>query len=135
MRAGSAGFARADRYIRLQDAASVTREGQTLTGDSVTVFMQPATDIIELIELRGQSAVSLPAPQQLQQMAATDINLAYQPDGRTLRQVTLAERAAVQFRGQGAGTGAAARGGAHRHAARCRWLDDDRPRRRRTPCS
>jgi LPS export ABC transporter protein LptC/lipopolysaccharide transport protein LptA len=105
MQAGSAGFARADRYIRLQDAATVNREGQTLSGDSVTVFMQPTADIVELIELRGQSSVSLPAPQQLQQMAATDINLAYQPDGRTLRQVTLAERAAVQFRTQGAGPG------------------------------
>jgi LPS export ABC transporter protein LptC len=105
MRAGSAGFARADRYIRLQDAATVTREGQTLSGDSVTVFMQPTADIIELIELRGQSSVALPAPQQLQQLSATDINLAYQPDGRTMRQVTLAERAAVQFRTQGAGPG------------------------------
>jgi LPS export ABC transporter protein LptC len=105
MTAGSAGFARADRYIRLQDAASVTREGQTLRGDSVTVFMQPAADIVELIELRGQSAVTMPAPQALQQMAASDINLAYQPDGRTLRQVTLAEHAAVQFRGQAAGPG------------------------------
>lgn len=105
MRAGSAGFARADRYIRLQDAASVTREGQALTGDTITVFMQPAADIIELVELRGQSSVSLPAPQQLQQLSATDINLAYQPDGQTLRQATLAERASVQFRGQGAGPG------------------------------
>ena len=105
MRAGSAGFARAERYIRLQDAATVNHEGQALTGDSITVFMQPAADIIELVELRGQSSVSLPAPQQLQQMAATDINLAYQPDGRTLRQVTLAERAAVQFRGQGSAPG------------------------------
>lgn len=105
MRAGSAGFARAERYIRLQDAASVTREGQALTGDTITVFMQPAADIIELVELRGQSAVSLPAPQQLQQLSATDINLAYQPDGRTLRQVTLAERASVQFRAQGGGVG------------------------------
>ena len=102
MRAGSAGFARAERYIRLQDAASVVHDGQTLAGDSITVFMQPAVDIIELVELRGSSSVSTPAPQQLQQMAATDINLAYQPDGRTLRQVTLAERAAVQFRAQGA---------------------------------
>ena len=105
MRAGSAGFARAERYIRLQDAASVVHEGQTLNGHSITVFMQPAADIIELAELRGSSSVSLPAPQQLQQMAASDINLAYQPDGRTLRQVTLAERAAVQFRAQGAGAG------------------------------
>ena len=101
MRAGSAGFARAERYIRLQDAATVTREGQSLGGDTITVFMQQAADIVELIELRGRSTVSLPAPQQLQEMAASDINLAYQPDGRTLRQVTLAERAAVQFRGQG----------------------------------
>jgi lipopolysaccharide export system protein LptA len=105
MRAGSAGFARAERYIRLQDAATVDHEGQALTGDSITVFMQPAADIIELVELRSQSSVTLPAPQQLQQMAATDINLAYQPDGRTLRQVTLAERASVQFRGQGNGPG------------------------------
>jgi LPS export ABC transporter protein LptC len=105
MTAGSAGFARADRYIRLQDAATVTREGQTLRGDSVTVFMQPTADIVELIELRGQSAVTLPAPQALQQMAASDINLAYQPDGRTLRQVTLAERAAVQFRGPAGAAG------------------------------
>ncbi len=105
MKAGSAGFARADRYIRLQDAASVVREGQTLSGDSITVFMQPTADITELVELRGQSAVALPPPQALQQLAATDINLAYQPDGRTLRQVTLAERAAVQFRASGAGSG------------------------------
>ena len=105
MTAGSAGFARADRYIRLQDAASVTREGQTLRGDSVTVFMQPTADIVELIELRGSSSAALPAPHQLQAMQATDINLAYQPDGRTLRQATLAEHASVQFRGQGGGTG------------------------------
>ena len=62
-------------------------------------------DIIELVELRGASSVSTPAPQQLQQMAATDINLAYQPDGKTLRQVTLAERATVQFRAEGPGPG------------------------------
>jgi lipopolysaccharide transport protein LptA len=105
MRGGSAGFARAERYIRLDTAASVNREGQVLSGDSVTVFMQPTTDIVELVELRGQSSVSLPAPQSLQQLAATDINLAYQPDGRSLRQVTLAERATVQFRGQGKGPG------------------------------
>lgn len=105
MAAGSAGFARAEHYIRLQDAATVTREGQTMAGDTVTVFMQPTADIVDLIELRGRSSVSLPAPQQLQQMAATDINLAYQPDGRTLRQVTLAEQAAVQFRAQGGGAG------------------------------
>ncbi len=105
MRAGSAGFARAERYIRLQDAASVTREGQALNGDTITVFMQPGADIAELIELRGHSTVALPAPQQLQEMLASDINLAYQPDGRTLRQVTLAERASVQFRGQGGGPG------------------------------
>ena len=105
MTAGSAGFARADRYIRLQDAATVKREGQELTGTTITVFMQPEVDIVELVELRDKSAVSLPAPQQLQQLSATDINLAYQSDGRTLRQVTLAERANVRFRAEGGGQG------------------------------
>lgn len=105
MRAGSAGFARADRYIRLQDAASVTRDGQTLTGDSVTVFLQATEDVMELVELRGSSSVALPAPQPLQTLAASDINLVYADDGRTLRQAVLAESASVQFRGQGGAGG------------------------------
>lgn len=101
MHAGSAGFARADRYIRLQDAAEVAREGQTLAGDTVTVFLRPTDDIIELAELRGHSSVRLPEPQSLEAMTATDINLAYAEDGRTLRQAVLAENARVQFRGTG----------------------------------
>lgn len=101
MHAGSAGFARVDRYIRLQDAAEVARDGQTLAGDTVTVFLQPADDIIELVELRGNSSVRLPDPQSLEAMTATDINLAYAEDGRTLRQAVLAEHARVQFRGNG----------------------------------
>lgn len=101
MRAGSAGFARGDRYIRLQDAAEVTRDGQTLAGDTVTVFLQPGDDIIELVELRGNSSVRLPDPQSLEAMTASDINLAYAEDGRTLRHAVLAENARVQFRGQG----------------------------------
>ncbi|MGI8672228.1 MAG: hypothetical protein ACR2LU_06435, partial [Luteitalea sp.] len=105
MRAGSAGFARADRYIRLQTAATVTREGQTLGGDSITLFLQPAQDIIELVELRGRSSVALPATQPLQSLAASDINLVYAEDGRTLRQAVLAEHANVQFRGQAGAAG------------------------------
>lgn len=98
MRAGSAGFARADRYIRLQDTAQVTRDGQTLAGDTVTVFLQAADDTIDVVELRGRSSVQLPAPQALEALTASDINLAYLPDGRTLRQTLLSENARVQFR-------------------------------------
>lgn len=98
MDAGAAGFARADRYIRLQDAARVMRDGQTLRGDTVTVFLAPAEDTVNLIELRGHSSVGLPAPQSLEALAASDINLAYAEDGRTLRQALLAENATVQFR-------------------------------------
>src|SRR5690606_34999999 len=101
MRAGSAGFARAERYIRLQDAAEVTRDGQSLTGQTVTVFLRPAEDVIQLVELRGGSAVRLPAPQSLEALRATDINLVYDEDGRTLRQTVLAGQAAVQFRSEG----------------------------------
>jgi lipopolysaccharide export system protein LptA len=99
MRAGSAGFARAERYIRLQEGAEVSRDGQTLAGDTVTVFLQAAGDVIELVELRGNSSVRMPAPQSLEAMTASDINLAYAEDGRTLRQAVLAEQARVQFRG------------------------------------
>ena len=98
MRAGSAGFARAERYIRLQESAEVSRDGQTLAGDTVTVFLQAAGDVIELVELRGNSSVRMPAPQSLEAMTASDINLAYAEDGRTLRQAVLAEQARVQFR-------------------------------------
>ncbi len=104
MQAGSAGFARADRYIRLQDAAQVSRDGQVLAGDTVTLFLQPTGDIIDHVELRGHSSVRLPAPQSLEELAASDINLAYSEDGQTLRQAVLAERARVQFRAA-SGTG------------------------------
>lgn len=103
MRAGSAGFARAERYIRLQDAAEVTRDGQTLSGQTVTVFLRAEGDVIDSIELRGGSAVRLPAPQALDALTATDINLAYGEDGRTLRHAVLAEQAVVQFRAASGG--------------------------------
>ncbi len=104
MAAGSAGFARSERYIRLQDAAQVTRDGQTLAGDTVTVFLRPEGDVMELVELRGHSSVRLPAPHGLESLAASDINLVYAEDGRTLRQTVLAEQASVQFRAaQGTG--------------------------------
>lgn len=104
MQAGSAGFARAERYIRLQQAAQVSRDGQVMTGDTVTVFLRATDDIINLVELRGNSSVRLPAPDSLEALTASDINLVYAEDGRTLRQTQLAERARVQFRAS-SGTG------------------------------
>lgn len=98
MQAGSAGFARTDRYIRLQDAARVSRDGQVMAGDTVTVFLRPTDDIINMVELRGHSSVQLPAPDSLEALTASDINLVYGEDGRALRQTVLVEQARVQFR-------------------------------------
>jgi LPS export ABC transporter protein LptC len=100
MRAGSAGFARNDRYIRLQGAAEVSRAGETLAGETVTVFLQPADDVVRGVELRDKSSVRVPAPHALSSLQATDINLAYGEDGQALRHAVLAGNGVVQFRGE-----------------------------------
>lgn len=101
MAAGAAGFARRDRYLRFEGSLELVREGQVVESDTAMAYLQPDEDVLNMIELRGNSRVSATAsaPGQVQAMSARDINLHYTEDGATLERATLAGEATVQFAG------------------------------------
>lgn len=101
LRAGATGFARRDRYIRFERRMSIDQTGQQAEADTAMAYLQNEQDVLTMVELRGNSRVTLQAdaPGQLQTMAAQDMNLHYREDGRTLERVTLANSAVIQFAG------------------------------------
>ncbi len=99
--AGTAGFARGERYMRFERGVHMNRNGQIIQADEATVFLFPDRDEPDRIELRGNASVtggtSLGA---LRAMRARDINLDYADDGRTLQQATLAGQSTIQMANQ-----------------------------------
>lgn len=102
LRAGAAGFARRDRYLRLEAHTTIDQGAQRAEADNAMAYLQPGQDLLTMVELRGNSQVRLEAtgPGQLEAMSAQDINLHYREDGRTLERVTLASAASIQFAGE-----------------------------------
>jgi lipopolysaccharide transport protein LptA len=98
---GSAGFARRDRYVRFEGAVRLVRDRTVLSADTAIGYLAADEDRLELLELRGQSSVTsgAAAPGGLESMTARDINLAYAPDGRSLKQATLAGDGVIQMAG------------------------------------
>jgi LPS export ABC transporter protein LptC len=99
--AGSAGFARRDRYLRFEGAVRLVRDTTVIEADSAMAYLAADEDRLRLLELRGSSRVTLaaPPPGQLESMTARDMNLAYAEDGRTLQQATLAGDATTHIAG------------------------------------
>jgi LPS export ABC transporter protein LptC len=96
--ANSAGFARADHYLRLTGAAKLTGDGRTAEGDDITIQLSDDEKRIRTMQLRGNSRITgSGAPQQ--NMAARDIDLTYGEDGRAIQRVTLVENASVELPG------------------------------------
>ncbi len=99
--AGAAGYARRDRYIRFERTVHLVRGGQAVDADGAVAYMKPASDDLEMIELRGHSRVSGigTGANGLQAMTARDINLRYQEDGQTIQQATLIGESVLQLAG------------------------------------
>jgi lipopolysaccharide transport protein LptA len=89
--AGSAAFARTDKYIRFERGATIVSGGQTIVAENVVAFLTADEKRIQLLELRGSSSVkgSPRTDGGLEGMTARDIDLTYAPDGRTLRRAVL----------------------------------------------
>ncbi len=99
--AGTAGFARTDRYMRFERGVRMNRNGQIIEADEATVFLFPDRDEPDRIELRGNASVTGGTSLgNLRAMRARDINLDYAEDGRTLQQATLAGQSAIQMANQ-----------------------------------
>lgn len=99
--AGSAGFARNDRYMRFERGVRMVRDGQIIEADEATVFLFADRDEPDHIELRGNASVTGGTGMgALRAMRARDINLDYGEDGRTLERTTLAGQSSIQMANQ-----------------------------------
>ena len=101
----SAGMARLENYIRLTESAHIDADGRLIDANEITITLTPATpqdpdQHVQGLQLRGNSRIGggsgAAAPQT---MSATDIDLSYAPDGRTLQGAQLMENAVVQLPG------------------------------------
>ncbi len=96
--AGAFGFARRDRYMRLERTMHMEREGQITDANEATVTLFPDRDESDYIELRGNARIAGGAGMGLlKSLSATDMNLDYREDGRSLQQATLAGQADIQL--------------------------------------
>ena len=99
--AGAFGFARTDRYMRLERTLHIDREGQQIDATESTVRLFPDRDEPDFLELRGGSKITGgPGDKALKSMSANDINIDYAEDGRTMKNLTLAGTAAIELAGQ-----------------------------------
>ena len=104
--AGGFGFARKDRYMRLERTMHMERDGQITDANEATVTLFPDRDESDYIELRGNSRVTGGAGMGLlKSLSATDMNLDYREDGRSLQHATLAGQADIQLATKGASPG------------------------------
>lgn len=103
---GTFGFARRDRYMRLEKTMHMDREGQLMDADTAMVRLFADRDEPDYLELRGNAKVTGgPAANALRSMTARDINLDYGEDGRTLQNATLAGTAVIQLAAKGGADG------------------------------
>jgi lipopolysaccharide transport protein LptA/LPS export ABC transporter protein LptC len=104
--AGAFGFARRDRYMRLEKTLHIDREGQQIDATESTVRLFPDRDEPDYLELRGGSKITGgPGDKAMRSMSATDINIDYAEDGRTMQNATLAGNAAIELKPQQGATG------------------------------
>ncbi|MEX1127510.1 MAG: hypothetical protein WEB50_02970, partial [Vicinamibacterales bacterium] len=94
------GLARADHYLVLEGAARIEREGRVTEANQITIRLSEDDERVQMLELRDQSRIAggQGGPQA---MSATDIDLTYADDGRTLQFARLVENAVVQLPGEG----------------------------------
>lgn len=98
VKAGTFIYARRDRFMRFERTMHMDRNGQLINADLGHVRLYPDRDETDLIELRGNSSVTGGSQMgALQSMTATDMNLKYAEDGRTLQHATLAANAAIEL--------------------------------------
>src|SRR5262249_16398583 len=100
--AGSAGFARADHYIKLQKNGHIEGERHIIDADDVMVHLTDKDTRAKLVELRANSRITAAkGASGPQSMTARDIDLTYADDGRTLQHALLMENGVVQLQGDG----------------------------------
>jgi lipopolysaccharide export system protein LptA len=102
--AASAGFARAEHYVRLTGGGKIVGEERTVEADDITVQLSDDEKRIRTMQLRGNSRITGSGAGS-QNMAARDIDLVYSEDGQAIQQATLTENASVELPGEAGAPG------------------------------
>jgi lipopolysaccharide transport protein LptA len=105
IRAGAAGMARGDGYVRFERGVRITRDGGEMEADQATAYLSADEQDVEMMELRGNSRVAGAGGDRaaLESMSARNMNLRYAPGG-ALQNATLAGESVVRI-ADGAGSG------------------------------
>jgi lipopolysaccharide export system protein LptA len=105
VRAGSAAYSRAERFMRFERRMRMERAGQVIEAEDATVFLLPTRDEPHVVELRGNASIQgASGDSALRDMSARDINLTYAEDGRTLQHALLVGQSRVAMAaGEGVG--------------------------------
>ena len=100
--AGSAEYARADKFIRFERSVRMVREGQVLSAASAVARLSDDEQRLQALELHGGARVETPdaPPGGLQAMESREMNLTYAADGETLERAVLSGKAAIAEAGR-----------------------------------
>jgi LPS export ABC transporter protein LptC len=103
--AGSAAFARQDKYIRFERVVRIQRGGQIIEADGAIAYLSADENRIETIDLKDHSRITTAkaAPGGLQALSGRDMNLKYAADGEVLEHALISGEALIQIAGD-AGT-------------------------------
>jgi lipopolysaccharide export system protein LptA len=99
--ADTAGFARAEHYVRMTGNAKIDGDGRHTEADDITIQLSEDEKRVQTVQLRGNSRITGTGTGNTptQDMASRDIDLTYAPDGKVLQQAKLMEGASVQLPG------------------------------------
>ncbi|MGE3343935.1 MAG: LptA/OstA family protein [Vicinamibacterales bacterium] len=96
------GLADADSYMVLEQNAVMMHQSQRLAADNARVSFAEAGDVVQYIELRGNSSVSSTDPASNKpRLTATNINLQFDPATGRPTQTRLAENALAELKDEG----------------------------------
>ncbi|MFN7977986.1 MAG: LptA/OstA family protein [Vicinamibacterales bacterium] len=100
VRAGAFTDARRDRFMQLQQDATIQRPGQTIAADELLVYLYPDRDEPDAMELRGHASITgSQGFGNLRAIKGGTVNIDYADDGRTVQHLTVAGQASLQLAG------------------------------------
>lgn len=100
---GSIEMRRNDHVMRFERTMSVSRGGEKIEADSGVAHLSPDEKMLEAMELRGQSRITMAAAAAggLQALTGRDVDLKYRPGGEVLEHALVNGEAQIQLAGQG----------------------------------
>jgi LPS export ABC transporter protein LptC/lipopolysaccharide transport protein LptA len=100
--AGSAEFARRDKFVRFDGVVRIQRTGQTIDADAAVALLTDDDKHIDSMQLHGNARITTPgaAPGALQGLSGREMNLKYGPGGTALQQAVITGDGVIKVAGE-----------------------------------